>query len=293
MIGLILLFLTAYLLIALIGSAVLVFRILRPPRKTYARAMAQNQPLDPADLNLPAEPATFHLPGQHTTPGWIISGKQPDGPTVLVLHGHGDARFGALLRAYHLAPYAGHVVVFDWPAHGECTAKWMTCGTREPGDTLAVLDQLPDALRNKPTVLFGYSLGGQIAIKTAGLDPARFAGVVADGPYRLWDSPVRERLHHHAVPAFPFLQLAGLVFYALGMIQHFDRVEYAKNIAAPLLILHGTDDRVCPIEEGRQLADAAPKGTFVAIEAGQHNHLYDHDPDTYHAALRNFFNAIQ
>lgn len=292
MLGLTLLFLTAYLLIVLTGSAVLVLRIVRPSRKTFARALAQGHPTDPADLSLDAEPATFNLPGKYTTPGWIIKGQQTDGPTALVLHGHGDSRFGALLRARHLTPYVGHVVVFDWPGHGESTAPWTTCGTREPGDALAVLDQLPDALRDKPIVLFGYSLGGQIAIKTAGLHPQRFAGVIADGPYRLWDSPIRRRLHHHAVPAFPFVQLAGLVFYLLGMIQNFDRVDFSKRITVPLLVIHGTSDRVCPYEEGQQLADAAPQGTFVAIQDGQHNHLYDHDPDTYHAALRSFFEII-
>ena len=292
MLGLILLFLTAYLLIVLIGSAGLVLRILRPPRKTYARALAQGHPLEPADVGLDAEPATFHLPDHATTPGWILAGKQPDGPTVLILHGHGDCRFGSLIRAYHLAPYAGRLVVFDWPGHGECTAKWTTCGVREPDDAIAVLDQLPDHVRDRPVVLFGYSLGAQIAIKTAGLHPERFAGVIADGPYRLWDSPIRKRMHHHAVPAFPFIQLAGLVFAALGMIQGFDRVAFAKRITAPLLILHGTDDRVCPIEEGRQLADAAPNATFIAIQDGRHNHLYDHDPDTYHAALRAFFEKL-
>lgn len=290
--GLILLFLTAYLLIALIGSAILVLRIVRPPRKTYARALSQGLPLDPSDLSFTAEPATFTLPGNFTSPGWIIAGRQADGPVVLILHGHGDARFGALIRAYHLVPYASHVVVFDWPAHGECTAPWMTCGTREPGDALAVLEQLPDELRDKPAVLFGYSLGGQIAIKTAGLHPDRFAGVIADGPYRFWDSPIRKRLHHHAVPAFPFVQLSGLVFSMLGLIQNFDRADYAKKITAPLLILHGTDDRVCPIDEGRQLAEAAPNATFVTIEHGRHNHLYDHDPETYHAALRAFFEKL-
>ena len=293
MLGLALLFLIALALIVLIGSAVTVWVIVRPRRKTYALALARGLPTDPADLALSATEATFSLPGGHTSPGWIIAGKQPTGPTVLVLHGHGDARFGALRFAEQLAPYAGHLVVFDWPAHGDCTAPWMTCGKREPDDAIAVLDGLPDAVRNKPVVLFGYSLGGQIAIKAAGLYPDRFRGVIADGPYRRWDSPVRQRLRHHVAPAWLFMPLVAAVFHITGLIKHFDRAAFAKQISSTLLVLHGTADRVCPIEEGKQLAEAAPQGTFVAINEGQHNRLYLQDPEVYHAALRSFFSTVR
>lgn len=292
MLGLIILYITAFAIIAIVGAATVVFYVVRPRRKTYARALAMGLPLEPGDLGLQAEHADFKLPDDHTTPGWIVTGKKPHGPTALILHGHRDARFGALLRANLIAPYVGHCVVFDWPAHGDCTAPWMTCGTREPDDAVAVLDALPDALRSRPVVLFGYSLGAQIAIKTAGIYPDRFAGVIADGPYRRWDTPIRMRMRHHRVPAWPFIHLAGLLFYFFGLVHRFDRVRYAEKMTAPMLILHGTDDRVCPLHEGKELADAAPSSTFVVIEGGQHNRLDEHDPDTYHAALSEFFGAL-
>lgn len=289
--GLILLFLTAYLLIVLICSAIIIWQIVRPRRKTFAVALAQGLPTDPAELELDAQDATFNLPGNHTTPGWIITGQQPDGPTVLILHGHRDAGYGSLRFAKQLAPYAGHIVVFDWPGHGGCSARWMTCGVREPQDALAVVDGLPDPLRDKPLVLFGYSLGGQIAIKTAATDP-RFAGVIVDGAYRHWDTPVRLRLKKHRVPQTPIMQVVGCIFAATGLIKNFDRAHHARQIQAPLLVLHGTDDRVCPFEEGQQLAEAAPDSTFVPIHEGRHNRLHEHDPDTYHAALAAFFESI-
>lgn len=291
MTGLIVLFLTAFVLIALLGALAIVWQIVRPGRKTYATALAKGLPTEPADADLTGQPATFNLPGNHTTPGWIITGHDPDAPTLLILHGHRDSRHGALLRAQLLAPYASHLIVFDWPAHGECTAPWMTCGKREADDANAVLQGLPDAIRNKPVVLFGYSLGGQIAVKTAAEHP-HFAGVILDGAYRRWDTPVRLHLKKHRVPPWPFMPIAGVVFRAFGLIQNFDRAQYAKQIAVPLLVLHGTDDRICPVHEGQELADHAPDSTFVSIEAGQHNRLHEYDPEAYHAALDTFFKAI-
>ena len=296
MIGLLILFATAYLLIALLGSATLILMIVRPRRKTYAIAVAHDLPTHPSELGLTATDATFNLPGPaptgHSTPGWIITGNNPQGPTVLLLHGHRDCTYGALRFVPPLAPFASHIVVFDWPGHGTCTAPWMTCGKREPADALAVLDGLPDDIRQKPIVLFGYSLGGQIAIKTAGLYPDRFAGVIVDGPYRRWDTPIRLKLKRYRVPAFPFIQITGLVLYLANLIRHFDRVEYAQKITCPLLVIHGTDDRVCPIEEGQQLADAAPNSTFVSIQRGRHNQLHEQAPEQYAKALKQFFHEL-
>ena len=291
MLGLFLLFAAAFLVIVVLGSAGVLWAILRPRRKTFAVAVALDCPTEPAELDLSGEPATFNLPGGHTSPGWIIKGDKPGGPTVLVLHGHRDSRYGALYRAKDLAPYAGHVVVFDWPAHGDCTAKWMTCGQREPADAIAVLDGLPPELTDKPVVLFGYSLGGQIAVKTAGVYD-RFAAVIADSPYRFWASPIKMRGRKLGYPVLIFLPLVAVGLRLIGSLKDFDRARYAAQIKVPLLVLHGTDDRICPHEEGRQLAEAAPRGEFVSIEGGRHIRLLTHDPAGYHGALTRVFASI-
>jgi pimeloyl-ACP methyl ester carboxylesterase len=292
MIGLLLLFLVAYLLIACLGTAALILMIVRPARKTYAFAIAHGLPTDPEELGLNGEEVTFNLPGGYTTPGYLIEGQNPDGPTVLVLHGHRDFLYGAMRFVNVLAPHAGHIVLFDWPSHGGCTAPWMTCGVREPADALAVLDGLPDDVRNKPTVLFGYSLGGQIAVKTAGLHPERFAGVIIDGAYRRWDTPIRMKMKRHRVPSFPFIQLTGAVFWLTGLIRGFDRADFARRIVCPMLVLHGSDDRICPVHEGKELADAAPDSTFIEIKDGRHNQLHEQAPEQYRQALQRYFKQL-
>lgn len=289
--GLIVLFVTAYTVLAVMGAAAIVWQVVHPRRKTFAIALAQGLPTHPTMFGLKGEEVTFNLPGNHTTPGWIIEGKRPDGPTILLLHGHRDSIYGALRFADQLARYAAYVVTFDWPAHGGCSARWMTCGKHEPAAALAVLQGLPDEIRERPVALFGYSLGGQIAIKTAAEHP-RFDGVIVDGAYRRWDTPIRLRLQGMRVPVFPYVHLAGLAFWSLGLIRNFDRAGYAARIEVPLLVIHGSDDRVCPIHEGRELADAAPDSTFIRIEAGRHNRLHDHDPEGYHSALSSFFDRL-
>ena len=297
MLGLFILFATALALISLIGSVALLITIHRPRRKTFAVALALGCPTEPEDLGLVGEEATFNLPGPgqgYTSPGWIIRGDNPGGPSFVILHGHRDSRYGALYRAKMLAPYAGRVVVFDWPGHGDCTAPWMVFGEREVQDVLAVLDGLPeDEEASRHVVLFGYSLGAQIAIKTAALHPDRFAGVVADGPYRRWDSPIRLRLKRMRLPAFLFIGPIAFYYLLRGYLPGFDRVAFAQKLRCPLLVIHGTHDPICPFEEGKELAEAAPRGTFVPIEGGGHINLDGHDAETYRAALGAFFAGLK
>ena len=59
----------------------------------------------------------------------------------------------------------------------------------------------------------------------------------------------------------------------------FDNIGKMGRVEAPVLVLHGDADAVIPFSHGRALANAAPRGTFVAfpdighelayIEAGQ------------------------
>jgi len=100
------------------------------------------------------------------------------------------------------------------------------------------------------------------------------------------------KLKRYRVPAFPFIQLTGLFFWLANLIRNFDRADYAKRFPKPILVLHGTDDRVCPIEEGKALANAAPNATFVPIEGGRHNQLHEQEPKQYAQALENFFKTI-
>jgi len=53
--------------------------------------------------------------------------------------------------------------------------------------------------------------------------------------------------------------------------------SYAARVAAPTLILHGTDDREVYFRWGEQLARAVPRATFRAFQGGHHRLLYYSD----------------
>ena len=64
----------------------------------------------------------------------------------------------------------------------------------------------------------------------------------------------------------------------------FDRRLWAARLAqraVPLLVLHGDRDNVCPLDDGRAIADVARenggRGQLVIIDGGEHNNLWTQD----------------
>jgi len=291
--GLLLLLLAGLALVLLIGAAMIVRAIARPPRKTYAHALAKGDPTDPSELGRAAEAVTFRLPDETTTPGWIIAGDAPDGPTVVILHGFGDSRFGAMTRIAMLGPHASRLVVFDLRGQGESTATYCRGGETEVADAIAILNQLGD----RRVVLLGYSMGGQIAMAVAGRlaqrGDERVIGVIADGPYRRWQTPIVGTLRCKGLPAFPLVPLArAMIVLGMGRAVLFDRGVDAGAMRCPMLILHGEADPVCPIEEARSLAEASPAATLVTFEEGTHLDLDACDPARYQDAVGTFFTRV-
>ena len=305
--GLILLLLTAVVLLWLFGVAGLVYSLTHPRRKTFAVALGRGDPTDPADLELLAQEVAFSLSDRSRTPGWIIQGHVSDetAPTVVIVHGYADSRYGALKRVPVVVPYARRVVVFDLPGQGESESRRGYGGLREPTDVLTVLDQLPpeDAQR---IVLLGSSMGAGIAIAAAaeaGGEPleeragqnirGRIVGVIAEAPYRYWDEPLHNRFRKHHYPRWPIIPLAGLwlTLTAKGFTR-FDRAGYARQLACPLLVIHGSDDTLCPITSAKEIAQAAPAGEFIEIPDGRHDDLPTAQEPAYRDAIAGFLKKL-
>jgi pimeloyl-ACP methyl ester carboxylesterase len=244
-----------------------------PPRRTYASAVSRGRPGDPSELDGPREfrAWTLEIRGLRL-PVWTIEGDLPaGGPTIVLTHGWADSKIGALARIAALSPVASRLIAWDLRGHGEATG---TCGLglRETGDLLALLEQLDE---DGPVILYGWSLGAGTSIAAALERPV--AAVIAESPYRLAATPARNVLRARGLPwraTLPPALLAAGAASGDPFYRCFDRASLAARLRRPLLVIHGSEDVICPIEDGRAIAAAAPAGRLVEIPEAGHNDLW-------------------
>lgn len=270
--------------LTLIAAIAMVARSLtHPPRRTYGSAIARGLAGDPSELDPPRlfEAWSFTSRGLDL-PVWDIPGDDPAGPIVVLVHGWGDSRIGGLVRLFAVLPVASRVILWDLPGHGEAPG---TCalGTREADDLRSLLATIK---ADVPIVLFGWSLGAGLAIELAAgnasdHERARIAGVIAEAPYRFAITPARRVMHLRRLPHRlnlpPAFWLLGMRFGVGARWTRFDRAIHAANLSCPLMLIHGTDDEVCPIDDSRSIARAVPHGTpvdFTETESAGHNDLW-------------------
>lgn len=252
--------------------------LLRPPRRTYASAIARGLPGDPSELPTPLEARrwTFGWRGLDL-PVWDIDCAEA-GPVIIMTHGWASSRLGALRRIPHLAPLAGRIIAWDLPGHGEAPGR-SALGAREAGALRALIADLRRQGERRPIVLYGSSLGAGVSIAAAAAEPApKVALVIAEAPYCLAATPARAVLRARGVPPLgrlgPAMALAALASGTDPLWRGFDRARQASRLRCTLVVIHGGQDEICPLADGEAIARAAARGKLVVIEGAGHNDLW-------------------
>lgn len=244
----------------------------RVPRYTYASAVARGRPGDPSELDRPAAFETWRTSAWDCQV-WTIEGDDPDGPVVVMTHGWSRSGIATLVRFDALRGSVSKMVVWDLPGHGESGGRCLL-GAEESRALVEIVERV-----GGPVVLYGWSMGAGIAIEAAvELGGDAVLGVVAEAPYVLPMTPARNVMREMGMPwrltLRPALALVGLTRSKGPLWRGFDRRELAGRLAMPMLVVHGDADEICPIGDGREIADAAGDGEFVAIEGGTHDGLW-------------------
>ena len=251
-------------------------RLRRPPRRTAGWAASRGVPADPGEMGTPRSftPRMLAL-SRAEVELWEIEGDNAAGPVVIVTPGWGDSKIGVLPRLDAIAPWASLVIAWDPPGLGVSPGA-CGLGVHEP----ALLNELCGCYaREAGIVLYGWSLGGGASV-SAGTS-AGVHGVIAEAPYRLAPTPARNVLRAAGLPYRLNLPIAmallGVRLGAGALWRGFDRAERARHLRVPLLVLHGTDDAVCPVADGEAIAAEAADGSIVTVPGGGHNDLWSDD----------------
>lgn len=184
---------------------------------------------------------------------WYLPAK--DGhPLILYFHGNGGALVDRVPRFRALAASGYGLLAISYRGYGGSTGSPSQKGLMEDGET-AYLEARARGNDGDHIVLMGESLGTGVAIALAATHEA--AALVLDSPY---SSAVEVAAAHY--PIFPVNSL---------MFDRFRSDLVIGDVHIPVLVLHGDEDDVIPINLARRLFDLAnePK-TFMLVSGGKH-----------------------
>jgi pimeloyl-ACP methyl ester carboxylesterase len=219
----------------------------------------------------PAETVTLT-----TSDGVAIAADYRPGAGLAYVVGHGftgSARIPRVQRiSTQLAETGAAVLALDFRGHGRSGGR-STLGELEVHDLAAAVAFLRARGYDAIAVL-GWSMGGSVALRYAGLGGDVDAVVSISSPGHWWErGTMPMRLVHWAVEtrsgrlvtrAMTRTRLAGDGWAPLPE----SPVEVVAGIAPrPLLIVHGDADRYFPVHHGRALA-AAADGSEYWLEPG-------------------------
>lgn len=214
--------------------------------------------------------------------GWWLD--RPDSDLVIVCaHGHRGSKSDCLGLGTGLWR-AGHtVILFDFRGNGESGDGPQSLSHHEQLDLRAAIDLARQRRPDAKIAVVAFSMGAATAILEGATDP-RVAAFMLDSPFASMGDVVANAFRRYRLPT-PLLPLADLVNqlrygYGYGQVRPLDVI--ADLAPRPILLMHGTNDRVIPYDHARHLADAAgPACELITFEGADHCGGYFMDRPAY------------
>lgn len=213
----------------------------------------------PAVARLEYEDVFFSAEDGVQLHGWYVPGV-PGKPVVVFCHGNAGNISHRIENLRLLRELGLAVFIISYRGYGRSDGTPSEQGTYS--DMRGALAWLRDRGWSADRMIyFGRSLGAGVALHLA-LEQAPGA-LVLESPFS--SIPAMGRLH------YPVLwRLAGWAIDA-----RYDNLAKIGRLSSPLLVFHGQQDEVVPLDMGKQLFDGAPEPrSFHSIAGAGHNDTY-------------------
>ncbi|MGC8856789.1 MAG: lysophospholipase [Anaerolineae bacterium] len=239
--------------------------------------------------------------------GWKPHERIPKGVICLV-HGHGEhvGRYEHVGQVLSTAGYA--LLGFDQRGHGRSVGPRGHIPSYDAllDDIALLLDEAASRYPALPYFLYGHSMGGNEVLNYALRRKPALAGVIATGPWlRLaFEPPALKvalgRMMNRVFPAFT--QKSGLETAALSrraeVVQAYEAdplvhdqisarlfvemysaglwaLEHATEFPLPLLLMHGSADRLTSADASREFAQRAGQQVTLRIWEGAYHEIHN------------------
>ncbi len=247
------------LIIIVIFLTNLILRSFRVPR-TLHNLMPEKSGIPFKEIKFPTQ-NNCHLYGW-----WMPSqnGSSRQAPTLILVHGWGRNAGFMLPYIKKLYPYGYNLLAFDLRSHGNSDPDKHPNMLQFSEDIRAAVEFILEQDIAKPGEIgvIGLSAGGSAAIHAAAFDN-RIKSVITIGAFANPVDIMRYQFQKKHIP-FSLLMWLPMKYFQFKMGVKFIQiapVNNIKNTKANIFLIHGSDDKIVPVEHGEKLKNAANSET--------------------------------
>lgn len=243
-----------------------VLRIVFYPRPDFRRNP------DKRDVLFPAAEKGIRVGGRIYAAG-------NDAPIILLFHGNGEiaSDYDGIAPLYTRMGFS--LIVADYRGYGKSDGTPTASDLLD--DAIATYRSMPGILKERGLdasrlFIMGRSLGSAAALEIASRVGNAFSGLIIESGFASALGLI-ERLSGTSLPQEVKAGVSG-----------FENVEKIRGVDVPTLIIHGEEDEIIPVENGKILYDnsAAKRKRLVLIPGAGHNDLLYFGQKPYFDAIR-------
>ncbi|QNP49629.1 alpha/beta hydrolase [Diaphorobacter aerolatus] len=198
-----------------------------------------------------------------------------DAPVMLYLHGARWNVSGSVPRIRRMQSLGFSVLAVDYRGFGQSSNE-LPSEASALEDAQLAWQWLAQRAPHSDRYIFGHSLGGAVAIQLAAKVRDE-RGTIVEGTFTSISDVV-------STFKWGWLPVSALI------TQRFDSLSKVAQVQSPLLVVHGSDDKLIPADLGRRLYEAAPgPKRFVLVEGGTHHNTNSLGIEQYRNGLRELF----
>ncbi len=218
--------------------------------------------------------------------GGFLFLKDKNLPTILLFHGNGEIALEYINFAEMYFNIGVNLAVMDFRGYGFSSG--------EPYYTSLISDAIPifknflnwmdDHDMNDSIFIKGRSLGSVCASEIGSRSFERINGLIFESGFG--------NLYNIMTNLF------GVKSKNISedSLKEFSNDTRMQKISKPVLIIHGTNDNIIPVEEAKVIYDSIPEDVYkikVLIQGAGHNDISSFNPVQYFSALKNFIDIYK
>lgn len=208
----------------------------------------------PTAYKLEYKKLTLRTQDGYDIAAWDVAPSKPSDDAVLVLSGYAADKGSILPRTAFLGQ-EHRLLYIDFRSFGESKGWYSTMGLREVEDALAGIRYLKEQ-GVKKIGIYGFTMGGAVALEAAAREPA-VAAVVTEDAYSDFDALVAQP-YGYLGPAKKIFGSAAKATIQTVLRTRFDAASpaaVASSITVPVLVIHSRADVSVPFHHADVLKE--------------------------------------